>query len=237
MSLTRQRENGRCTCLYHQSARLIKSDSLFAVVVTGPAWSGEIIFSHALLTLLLFSSFTRPHFLFVSVFLFTNRLILSSPPLPLHCCFSNSVTFSLTVAVGCTYLALPHLTFPLYPPTLHSPHSRVLRYCRPLSQFTHVWPIVHWTKLSNEHSKDVLHAAQFHAQLVNRQSISNREHTVFDENLYVDSDDPACALSCCTNTITWGSKDVSFSASSTTALTMFLQDFWSDVFYNLEPVC
>lgn len=74
-----QHENVRCTWRYHQSARLIKSDSLFAVVVDGASWSGEIIFLHVLLNAFLF---TRPHFLFVSGFLFTNRLILSSPSQP-----------------------------------------------------------------------------------------------------------------------------------------------------------
>lgn len=44
MSPTLQRENVCRVWLYHQSARLIKLDSLFAVVVTEAAWSGEIIF-------------------------------------------------------------------------------------------------------------------------------------------------------------------------------------------------
>lgn len=66
--------------------------------------------------------------------------------------------------------------------TPQPPLPTLLRYCGPLSQFTHVWPIAHWINLSNEHSKDVLHTAQFHTQLVNWQSVSNREHSVFDEN-------------------------------------------------------
>lgn len=106
-----QRENVCCTWLYHQSARLIKSDSLFAVVVTGAAWSREIIFLHALLTLFLFSSLTRPQFLFVSVFLSTKRLI----PVSLAAFFIVVFhTLSLCSSLWLeAHFTLPHLTFPL----------------------------------------------------------------------------------------------------------------------------
>lgn len=118
MSLTRHRENVCCTWLYHQSARLIKSDSLFAVVVTEAAWSGEIIFLHALLTLFLFSSFKCPPFLFVSVFLFSNCLILPSPSLPFHCCHSNS-SWRLYTSCSSSF-DLPTFLSPL-PTTLRTP--------------------------------------------------------------------------------------------------------------------
>ena len=138
MSLTPQREKACSILLYHQSARLIKSDSLFAVVVTGTAWSGEIIFLHALLTLFLFCSFTRPHFLFVSVFLFLNRLILSSPVPPFHLWHSLSFILSLCVCRLCesrsSSFDLTTFIFPsFFPPriALHSPILEGFTVLRP----------------------------------------------------------------------------------------------------------
>lgn len=147
MSLT-QREKACSIWLYHQSARLIKSDSLFAVVVTWTAWSGEIIFLHALLTLFLFCSFTRSHFLFVSVFLFSNCLILLSPVTSFH--LWHSLSFILSHGV-CRLYASCFSSFDLTTFIflhLPSPHNtsqsfRVLQWCGPLIQFTHVWSIAY----------------------------------------------------------------------------------------------
>lgn len=97
--------------LYHLSARLIKLDSLFAVVVNAAAWSGEIVFLHALLTLFLFGPSTRLQFLFVWLFFFPLSFSFHKPP-P---CLSSShlavfllLSFeichsSLMLAVGSTH--------------------------------------------------------------------------------------------------------------------------------------
>lgn len=121
--------------LYHLSARLIKLDSLFAVVVNAAAWSGEIIFLHALLTLFLFSPSTRPQFLFVwlffflFLFLFTNRLLVSHPPTSLYfyCCHSKSVTRLSRWLSALRILSLFDLpTFVYLPsPTIHKPRLQI----------------------------------------------------------------------------------------------------------------
>lgn len=144
MSSTLQRENVCRIRLYHQSARLIKSDSLFAVVVTEAAWSGEIIFLHALLTLFLFGCFTRPRFSFVSVLLFSNCLILLSPSMPFYCCHSNCVSPSGSrLYTSCSSSFDLSAFFSPLPTTLYTPLLRIQQYCGPPSQFTHVWPIAY----------------------------------------------------------------------------------------------
>lgn len=105
--------------LYHLSARLIKLDSLFAVVVNAAAWSGEIIFLHALLTLFLFSPSTRPQFLFVWLFFFSLSFSFHKPPpclssshLALFLLLSFEICHSsLTLAVGSTH---PLLIWPTH---------------------------------------------------------------------------------------------------------------------------
>lgn len=106
--------------LYHLSARLIKLDSLFAVVVNAAAWSGEIIFLHALLTLFLFSPLPPArNFSLSGSFFFPLSFSFHKPP-P---CLSSShlavfllLSFeichsSLTLAVGSTH---PLLIWPTH---------------------------------------------------------------------------------------------------------------------------
>lgn len=97
--------------LYHLSARLIKLDSLFAVVVNAAAWSGEIIFLHALLTLFLFSPSTARNFSLSGSFFFPLSFSFHKPPpclssshLALFLLLSFEICHSsLTLAVGSTH--------------------------------------------------------------------------------------------------------------------------------------
>ncbi len=148
MSLILQGENACCTWLYHQSARLIKSVSLFAVVVTGAAWSGEIIFLHALLTLFPFSSFTRLLF-----FLFVSLFSLHKPPnSPVSLAAVFIVVFQTPSLCLLMWLqTLSHLTFSPFHPNSNSlqyctPHtctSHTLTHTHTPSQSAHVWPFAH----------------------------------------------------------------------------------------------
>ena len=154
------------------------ADKVGLIICRGCYWGG-LVWGNNILARLVNSVSLRffhpPSFSIVSpVFLSANLLILSSPsPAFFHCCLSICCLSRrlLPWAVGCACISsLPHLTFLLLlslfrPATRHTCELNsdvALRV-----SFTHVWPIADCTHSSEEHSEDVLHTAQFHAQLVN----------------------------------------------------------------------
>lgn len=146
--------------LYHLSARLIKLDSLFAVVVNAAAWSEEIIFLHALLTLFLFSPSTRPQFLFVWLFFFpsffffsqTASLSLILPPRFIFIVVIRNL--SLVSHAGCRlYASSPYLTYPLSSMCHRPPFTS--RACK-----FHNVTCMACEHLSKEHLRDVWHKWQ-----------------------------------------------------------------------------